>query len=298
MTKKPLVSIVIPVFNGSPYLKETVSSVLNSDYKPLEIILVDDGSTDKSQVICQELTKKFKNVHYFHFKKNRGMAYALNLGVKKAKGKYIARLNQDDLMVKNRLLKQVEFLEKNSDYVAVGGAIKLFTNKKKEIGTVNFPQSDEKIRKQWLFLSPFSDPTVMYRKSSWLKTSGYNQRFWPADDVHMWYQLGKIGKLINLKDILTKVRWHDGAGSIKFHRLQMKKTWKVHVWASKNVEPATLSHWLFWISQYIAGVILPAQFNWLTYRLLRKFQNLKTKKPQTIVAKVKLQPSQLSISGA
>lgn len=298
MKKQPLVSVVIPVFNGSPYLKRAVFSVFNSNYKPLEIILVDDGSTDKSQVVCQELTKKFKNVRYFRFEKNKGMANALNLGVRKAKGKYIARLNQDDLMVNDRLTRQVKFLENNSDYVVVGGAINLFTDKEEVFDSVQFPLTDKAVRRQWLFMSPFSDPTVMFRKSAWLKTPGYNQNFWPADDVHMWYQLGKIGKLKNLKNVLTKVRWHDGAGSIKFHRLQMKKTWKVHVWASKNVESATLSHWLFWINQYIAGVLLPAQFNWLTYRLLRKFQNLKAKKPQTIVAKVKLQPSQLSISGA
>lgn len=298
MKEQPLVSIVIPVFNGASFLGRTVSSVLKSDYKPVEVILVNDGSADKSQSVCKQLTKKHRRVYFYSFDKNQGMANALNLGVSKAKGKYIARLNQDDLMVKSRLAGQVGFLEKNPHYVAVGGAIRLFNNKEKTFDTIKFPFSDKAIRKQWLFMSPFSDPTVMYRKADWLKTAGYSQKFWPADDVHMWYQLGKIGKLANLKSVLTRVRWHDGAGSIKFHRIQMKKTWQAHVWASKNVQPATIFHWLFWLGQYLAGVVCPAQFNWFVFRVLRKLQNLKTIKPTAIVAKVKTQPNQLNFSGA
>jgi len=298
MKEQPLVSIVIPVFNGASFLGRTVSSVLKSDYKPVEVILVNDGSTDESRIICKRLVQKYGNVHFYSFNQNQGMANALNLGARKAKGKYIARINQDDLMIKNRLAKQVDFLEKKSQYVAVGGAIKLFTEEERDFDTVRFPLSDKAIRKQWLFMSPFSDPTVMYRKGDWLKTSGYSQKFWPADDVHMWYQLGKIGKLANLRGTLTRVRWHDGAGSIKFHRIQMKKTWQAHVWASKNVQPATAFNWFFWTGQYLAGLAFPAQFNWLIFRLLRKLQNLKTIKPAAIVAKVKAQPNQLNFSGA
>lgn len=297
MKKRPLVSIIIPVFNGAPFLEKAVFSVQKNGYEPIEIILVDDGSTDESQTICQKLTKKHKNIRFYHFVKNKGMANVLNFGVNKSHGKYIARLNQDDLMINGRLLKQVEFLENKPGYVAVGGAICLFTDKKKVFDLVHFPLSDKIIRKQWLFMSPFSDPTVMYRKNAWLKTSGYNQRFWPADDVHMWYRLGKIGKLANLKDTLTKVRWHDGAGSIKLHRLQMRKTWQVHIWASKNVFQPTVLNWLFWLGQLVAGFLFPAQFNWFIFRLLRKIQNFKTIKPRTVVAKVKLQPSQANFSG-
>lgn len=270
--KQPKVSVIIPVYNGSSFIGETVSSIFKSNYRNFEVILVDDGSTDKTKKICQILEKKYQRLRFYSFDKNKGMVRCLNFAIAKAKGKYIARLNQDDLMMPDRLKKQVHFLEKNPEYVAIGGAIGLFDDKGKNIDKVFFPLTDEDIRKQWLLLSPFSDPTVMFRKSVFLKTKGYQQSFWPADDVQMWYQLGKLGKLRNLKDVLTKVRWHDKAGSIRFHRLQIKKTWKLHLWAATNVQSPTKIVWAFWIIQYLAGIIFPPRFNWFIFRILRKIQ--------------------------
>lgn len=272
-TKQLLVSVLIPVFNGAKFLERTIESIQKSTYKNFEIILVDDGSTDESRKVCHALEKRFKNVRFYFFKKNKGMTRSLNFGISKAKGKYIARINQDDLMVPLRLTKQVKFLEENPDCVAVGGCIKFFTDKVPSLDIVSFPLTDKEIRKTWFFLSPFSDPTVMYRKSTYLQTKGYSQKMWPADDVHMWYQLGRIGKLANLPTVLTKVRWHEGAGSIRYHKIQMKKTWEIHQWAKKNVGIPNLATQIFWIVQYVAGIVLPAQVNWYVYRLIRKLQS-------------------------
>lgn len=269
-TSNPLVSILVPIYNGSNYLKETLESVLSNDYPNFEVILVDDGSTDASQKLCREYEKNHSNVKFIAFDKNRGMDFALNEGINISKGKYIARMNQDDLMKPNRLTKQVAFLENHSDHVAVGGQVVLFTDDNPNYDQVNFPLTDKKIREKWLMLSPFSDPAVMYRRVAYNKTDGYNQSFWPADDVHMWYQLGKFGKLANLPDVVTRVRWHDNAGSIRLHRLQMQKTWEVHQWAAQNVRPPAIKERAFWVSQYIAGQLLPPQFNWAVYRFLKK----------------------------
>jgi len=268
--KLPLVSILIPVYNGSLFLGKTIVSIKKNSYPNYEVILVDDGSTDHSRKLCIGFTKKDPRIKFFSFDQNQGMTRVLNFGIEKAKGKYIARLNQDDLIVKNRLLKQVQFLESNPEYVTIGGQIKLFTGKNPNFASVNFPLSDTEIRKKWLMLSPFSDPTVMYRKESILKTNGYSQHFWPADDVHMWYQLGALGKLANLPSVLTKVRWHESCGSIIMHKLQMQKTWAVHLWAAKNVQKPSLITYLFWFGQYGAGFLFPPQFNWFVYRFLKK----------------------------
>ena len=267
----PLVSVVIPVFNGGIFIEEAVKSVQKNTFKKFEILLVDDGSTDESKKICQRLEKQYRNVKFYSFPKNKGLGRVLNFALKKTKSKYIARLNQDDLMVPSRLEKQVKFLEDNPGYVAVGSRVRLFTKSKTNYDTVCFPLTNKTIRQHWLFLSPFSDPAVMYRKSAWLKTNGYKQEFWPADDVHMWYQLGVIGKLANLPQVLTKVRWHKKTGSISLHRLQIQKTWEVHQWAKQNVGKPTIWTQVFWLIQYIGGMICPPQFNWFVYRLLKKY---------------------------
>jgi glycosyltransferase involved in cell wall biosynthesis len=271
-TQQPLVSVLIPVYNGTEYLDAAIESVLKSTYKKIEIVLVDDGSTDESQQKCLDYQKKYRNIHFYGFRKNKGMTRCLNFGVQKAKGKYIARINQDDIMMPRRIEQQVKFLEKNEDYVVVGGTVQLFTETQSKFDIIRFPLSDELIRAQWMMLSPYADPAVMYRKDAWLQTEGYSQYFWPADDVHMWYQLGKIGKMANLPQVMTLVRWHEKCGSIQSHRRQMLKTYQVHEWASEFIAKPTLFERLFWISQLMAGYFLPAQFNWWVYRQLRRLE--------------------------
>jgi len=266
----PPVTILIPVYGGGRYLRETMESIWQNCYPNFEVIFVDDGSRDDSKKICRQFTEKDHRVRFYGFDRNRGMDRVLNFGIKQAHGKYIARLNQDDLIKPRRLERQVRFLEKHPDHVAVGGQIILFTDKKKVFDRIYFPLTDQEIRAKWLIFSPFSDPAATYRKQAFLKTRGYSQGFWPVDDVHMWYQLGKIGKLANLPQVVTKVRWHGECGSIRFHRLQMQKIWEVHCWAAKNISLPPFWVWFFWVGQRLAGVFLPAEFNWYVYRQLKK----------------------------
>ena len=296
--KTSKVSVIIPVYNGASYLVETVESVQKSTYKNFEIILVDHGSKDKSKGLCHRLEKKYKNVNFYWFKKNRGLTSSLNYAVKKAKGEFIARINQDDIMMPNRLKEQVNFLKENPEYVVVGGDITLFDENYRFVDNISFPKSDSDIRNQWLLMSPYADPTVMYRKDAYLKTKGYQKYFWPADDVHMWYQLGQVGKLANLNKILTRVRWHNKAGSIASHKIQIEKTFEVHVWASKNIQEANFYHWIFWYSQLIAGKLFPPRFNWFIYRRIREIQNFLRDLTKTAkLNKVSIQPKRYSVSG-
>lgn len=267
----PLVSIVIPVHNGGQFLKATLQSILKTTYPTYEVILVDDGSTDGSKNICDDFSIQYDHVHSFSWRGNKGLADTLNFAIQKAKGTYIARVNQDDLIAPDRLTLQVSFLDSHSEYSTVGSAIRLFDNKNQTIDTVSFPKTDEEIKKNWLMFSPFADPAVMYRKSSFLKTNAYQKRFWPVDDVHMWYELGKQGKLANLPQVLTQVRWHNEAGSIKNHRIQVQNLFHLHLWANRHIRRANIVEWIFWISQWFAGYLFPPQLNWYVFRLLRKF---------------------------
>ncbi len=280
----PLVSVLIPVYNGTEYLDEAIQSVLKSTYQNFEIILVDDGSTDKSKEKCLRYARKYKNIHSYGFVKNKGMTRCLNYGIRKAKGQYIARINQDDVMMPDRLAKQVAFLETNPDHVVVGGQVDLFTNEDPNFDKIRFPVTDKQIRDQWFIFSPYADPTVTYRTSAWNKTDGYNQFFWPADDVHMWYQLGMIGKLANLPDVLTRVRWHNDCGSIRSHRRQMMKTWAVHWWAAETIRMPKLHEIMFWMAQLLAGYFSSPILNWAIYRQMRKIQAAWLSRKQLLLA--------------
>lgn len=269
---KPFVSVIIPVFNGAFYLEETISSIQKSTYKHYEIILVDDGSTDHSREVCRKLQKQYPNVHFYRFSKNKGLGRVLNFALKKAKGEYICRINQDDRMLPHRMETQVAFLAQNSDVVAVGSHIKLF-DKNSNSTIVEFLERDEDIKKVWLMLSPFSDPSVMYRKTAAIKAGGYDQSYWPADDVHLWYRMGNLGKLANIQKPLVEVRWHKEAGSIKFFRRNTLVTYKLHRWANRNIAKAPFLIQAFWLGQLICGLTLPPSFNWAVYRILKKVVN-------------------------
>lgn len=270
----PLVSVVIPVFNGARYLVEAVTSVQKSTYRYFEILLIDDGSTDASKKICKRLERQYTNIRYFDFRKNRGLGRVLNFALKKAKGKYICRLNQDDRMLPDRLEIQVSYMENNPDVVALGSSIKLFDERGKS-QIIQFLPNDDQIKKVWHLVSPFSDPSVIYRKDIAIKVGGYDQKFWPADDTHLWYRMGMMGKLENFtKKPLVEVRWHDKAASMFYFRRLAISTYKMHRWANMHIRSAGLHIQLYWIIQLIAGLVLPPRLNWKVYRILKKIINV------------------------
>lgn len=269
---RPVVSVVIPVFNGARYLVDAVSSVQKSTYKNFEVILINDGSTDASRALCRELTRKYKNVRFYDFPRNRGLGRVLNFALKKAKGSYICRLNQDDKMLPHRLGTQISYLDKHPEIVALGSSIKLFDNNN-DHEVIKFLETDSEIKSVWHIVSPFSDPSVMYRKEVAIAAGGYDQAFWPADDTQLWYRMGMRGQLANLTKPVVNVRWHNEAASVKFFKILAKKTLEMHLWADENVEKAPWYVHVYWICQYIAGMTIPPQTNWKIYRVIKRIVN-------------------------
>jgi glycosyltransferase involved in cell wall biosynthesis len=303
-TKRPFVSVVIPVFNGAQYLIEAVESIQKNTYDNFEIILVNDGSTDISKILCKRLEGKYKNVRFFDFTKNRGLGRVLNFALDKARGKYICRLNQDDRMLPIRITTQVKYLENHPEVTAVGSSIKLFENNGKT-QILHFIKDDSEIKKLWYFVSPFSDPSVMYRKEVALKVGGYDQYFWPADDTHLWYRMGLAGKLSNIQKPLVEVRWHNNAASVKFFRRLAIKTYQMHRWTHEIISPAPWFIQVYWVLQLMAGFIFSPQFNWNVYRSIKKlidrYENNRDRLTAYIapnkVISVSPHPKKLSLSG-
>jgi len=108
------VSIVMSVYNAQKYLDEAIESILNQTYSNFEFIIINDGSTDKSLEIIENYAKKDSRIIVIN-RENKGLIYSLNEGIRKANGKYIARMDADDISLPQRLEKQVEFMEKNKN---------------------------------------------------------------------------------------------------------------------------------------------------------------------------------------
>lgn len=200
-----LVSVVLPAYNAELYLKEAIDSVLAQTFTDFELIVLNDGSIDKTEEIISAYEDK--RIVYVKNEQNLGLIGTLNKGMALAKGKYIARMDADDICFPTRFAKQVEFLEKNQDYVVCGTSAYRFYDNILDRKAFNPPLSDESIRVRLFFNSSFIHPSVMFRTSvvqeHHLKFSD-NYKY--AEDYFFWMDLLKYGKGFNLKEKLLYYR--------------------------------------------------------------------------------------------
>lgn len=206
---KPLVSVVMSVYNTKPsYLEEAVKSILDQSYSNFEFILIDDASKENIHALVKEINDP--RIRYFRNSENKGLTVSLNRGIGYASGKYIARMDSDDLSLRDRFQKQVDYLEKNPSVSVLGTRSVTFGYKKR---IDQLPLEHEKIKAALLLNSPLIHPTVMMR-SSLVKKYLYNEQFRTAQDYELWSRLIWKTKFANLPQILLKRRLHKNQISV------------------------------------------------------------------------------------
>lgn len=206
MSSMPFVSVILPVFNGSLYLRRSIDSILNQDLRDFELIIINDGSHDDSAVIIKQYSDP--RIHYF-YQDNLGLADTLNRGIGLARGKYIARQDQDDVSASNRLSLQVDFLSNNPEYAMVGSAAEIWVNGKKSSRVLRHPISDAELRFGLLFRNYFVHSSVLIRRDVLLEFGGYstNPERQPPEDYELWSRISRKYKLANLIEPL--VSYHE-----------------------------------------------------------------------------------------
>jgi len=216
ITKKPTVSVLIPVYNAGSFLVPAIESILNQSLKNLEIIAIDDGSTDNSFAILKTLAKKDKRLRVYKNTKNQNIANTLNRAIKLAKGKYLARMDADDIASENRLKLQIEYLKSHPNTVIVGGQCQTIDIDGKVLGHKNFPTTDTKIKQSLFEFNPIQHPTIVINR----RLIPENYKFYdptlpPAEDLDMYFRLAKFGKFANLKQYVLKYRQYLGSETFK-----------------------------------------------------------------------------------
>jgi len=205
MNIQPLVSVILPTYNREKYIKRAIESVLNQTYKNIELIIINDCSRDKTAEITSNYIRNGSPIVNLFNEENLGLVRSLNKGIKNATGKYIARIDDDDYWCdKNKLAKQVEFLEKNLDYVLVGGGIIRVDESDKEIVRHMLPENDSDIRNLIIIDNTFAHASVVFRKDAWEKVGGYDENLFFSEDWDLWLRLGKIGKFYNFQEYFIR----------------------------------------------------------------------------------------------
>jgi glycosyltransferase involved in cell wall biosynthesis len=200
------ITVLLPVYNTAKYIENAIKSILNQTFTDFELLIINDGSTDKSVEIIK--TFKDKRIQLIHNPVNLGLIKALNKGINLAKGKYIARMDADDVTMPNRLEKQVAFLENNPEYALVGTQANFIFGDKLSKTLFSMETSSEILPVLSLFSCPFIHPSVMI-KTAILKEFYYNEGFTAAEDYELWTRILKKYPCANLSESLLQYRIHD-----------------------------------------------------------------------------------------
>lgn len=215
MKKESLISVIMPVYNGTKYLGEAIDSILNQTYRNFEFIIIDDHSTDKSWKMVLDYAKIDKRIKPYRNTKNRGIVYTRNKGFKlmDKKAKYIAIFDADDVSYPNRLETQVNYLEHEEKYKyvdlgVVGSDIYLIDEESKIIGHRIYDYRPSTIKKNILMKSPLAQPSVMIRRDVIDDVGGYrvDSGFDRAEDFNLWVRINDKYDIANIPIPLIKYR--------------------------------------------------------------------------------------------
>jgi len=201
----PTVSVLIPIYNGLPYLDAAIASVLGQTFQDFEIIIINDGSTDDSASVVEKFNDP--RIRYFQ-QENMGLSATLNRAISMAKGQYIARQDQDDICFPLRLQKQVAFLDSNPDIGMVGASAEIWVDNNRTERLLAHPVDDVSLRMGLLFDNYFVHSSIMIRQSVLKKVGGYTEDLsrCPPEDYELWSRVVRTTKVANLPDVLMAYR--------------------------------------------------------------------------------------------
>ncbi|MGL2995217.1 glycosyltransferase family 2 protein [Flavobacterium sp. TSSA_36] len=200
----PFISVILPVYNASKFLTESIKSMLEQTFTNFELIIINDGSTDNSQSIIESFDDK--RIRVFQ-KPNTGLIDSLNLAVAHSRGSWIARMDADDISAPNRLEEQIKFID--SGVAVIGTQVTLIDENGKPYGKTKLATNPEEILANLKkHISNVVHPSVLINKTLLLKVGGYDPKMHVAEDYDLWLRISKIGKIININQSLLSLRKH------------------------------------------------------------------------------------------
>ncbi len=200
--KTPIISVVMPVYNGEKYLKEAIDSILNQTFTDFEFIILNDGSTDGTEEII--LSYDDPRIVYVKNEENLQIVKTLNKGITLAKGKYIARMDADDISLPTRFEKQVEYMERHPEVGVCGTWIEKFGHK---TAIDRYSSDHQRIKVELLFNSAIAHPSAIMKKALFDELE-YEQKYEKAEDYALWIRASNKYRLSNINSVLLKYRIH------------------------------------------------------------------------------------------
>jgi cellulose synthase/poly-beta-1,6-N-acetylglucosamine synthase-like glycosyltransferase len=214
MAPHPRVTVVLPAYNAEPFVGEAIDSILGQTLTDLELIAIDDGSTDSTGRILAHRAARDPRVRLIA-RENRGLTRTLNEGLAEARAGYVAIMNADDVALPERLEKQAAFLDAQPRVAAVGGQTRLIAEDGRRGPATSLPTSPGAVRAFISKASPLAHPAAMLRRPAVLAAGGYRPQMEPAEDYDLWLRLAEHNDLANLPDVVLEYRVHSGQATAK-----------------------------------------------------------------------------------
>lgn len=204
------VSVLMPVYNSEKYLNESIKSILNQTLRNIEIIIIDDGSTDMSGEIIKKYADLDPRVKHIR-QSNLGISKTRNKLVDLAVADYIAWMDSDDIALPNRIEKQLNYLVQNKNCVSVGSVVTMIDNENNKIFNFPVPYTHDDIDQHHLRGNggAMQFPSTLMRKDAVIKAGGFNEKLIGAEDLCLLIRLAEIGQLANLPESLYYYRQHN-----------------------------------------------------------------------------------------
>lgn len=267
----PVISVVMSVYNGEKYLRESINSILSQTYRDFEFIIIDDCSTDSSVAIIEGYDDN--RIKLIRNEKNMRLPASLNKGIRIASGKYIARMDADDISNSDRFARQVAYLDSHPDVVALGSSLQAIDEDGCDLYVHNAPRGN-KLDKYYLMPSPMAHPTVMMRRDVIVNNNlFYDEQYSSAQDYDLWLRIIKKFKIDNLPDILLRYRIQNNSISVVKRQQQQDNTYKIF---SKNCpvqitydECMAIIHRNYVLSPWKQAVIMHKVFQTFDYTYWR-----------------------------
>jgi glycosyltransferase involved in cell wall biosynthesis len=205
MKNFPTVSVVMPAYNTADYITETVQSILDQTFTDFELIAINDGSVDQTGDILEGFAKLDPRIRVFH-QENMGIIETLNRGICLSEGKYIARIDSDDIAHPERLAKQVEFMENNPDVGVSGTRCSFFGDCGYRLGPIP-PLNSDAIKCRLLFQPTISHTSVIMRLDLIREFKLYYRKGYEiAEDYELWFRFSLVSRISNIPEVLMKIR--------------------------------------------------------------------------------------------
>lgn len=223
-TRRPAISVLMPVYNAAPYLAEAIESVLGQSFEDFEFLIHDDGSTDGSWAILKDYARRDPRIRISQAD-NAGIARVLNRMSEQARGAYLARMDADDICVPERFARQLEVLEAAPELALVSSDCLVIDEAGRPIHYVEVPLSHKEIDNLHMRgHCAIRHPTVMMRRTALMQAGGYDPAIRYAEDLDLWLRMAEHGELSNLPEVLLQYRIHDGSVSSTHRDTQTRET--------------------------------------------------------------------------